>query len=91
MLLQVQLLKEQLSMDKELDLSCWTKFIVLEMRQAYLIVLEILLDNMTVLILKMQVLHALQVNRCRSLCNYMKSYQSSLHSVPRWRPQIGWW
>ena len=82
MLLQVQLLKEQLSMDKELDLSCWTKFAVLEMRQAYLIVLEILLDNMTVLILKMQVLHALQVNSCRSLCNYMKSYQSSLHSVP---------
>ena len=56
------MVKEQLHMDKELDLFCWTKFAVLEMRQAYLIVLEILLDNMTAPTLKMQASHALQVN-----------------------------
>ena len=49
-------------MDKELDLFCWIKFVVLEMRPAYLIVLEILLDNIAVPILKMQVSLALQVN-----------------------------
>ena len=59
----MQLVKEQLRMDKELDLFCWTKFAVLETRQAYLIVLEILLDNMTAPTLKMQASPALQVNK----------------------------
>ena len=62
-LLQVQLLKETLSMDKELDLFCWTKFAVLQMRQVYSIVLKIQLDNMTAPTLKMLVSHALQVNK----------------------------
>ena len=48
-------------MDKGLDLFCSIKFAVLEMRPAYLIVLEILLDSMTALTLKMQVSRALQV------------------------------
>ena len=62
-LLQVQLLKETLSMDKELDLFCWTKFAVLQMRQVYSIVHKIQLDNMTAPTLKMLVSHALQVNK----------------------------
>ena len=49
-------------MDKEVGLFYWIKFAVLETRPAYLIVLKILLDNMTVPILKMQVSHVLQVN-----------------------------
>ena len=64
-------------MDKELDLFFWIKFAVLEMRLAYLIVLEIPLDNMTVPTLKMQVSHVLQVNIVLIViehCAIMKSY-----------------
>ena len=71
-------------MDKELDLFCWINFAVLEMRPAYLTVLEILLDNMTVPTLKMQVSRVLQVNIVLIViehCATMKSYQFSQNSV----------
>ena len=57
-------------MDKELDLFSWIKFAVLETRPVYLTVLKMLLDNMTVLTLKMQVSRVLQVSKyCAYTCS----------------------
>ena len=71
-------------MDKELDLSCWTKFAVLETRQAYLIVLKIQLDNMTAPTLKMLVSLVLQVTRLLTI-KYCRQWLLSACAYNSWQ------